>query len=849
MATSHAPHEGRQSNGNGFPRRAYTVLGFAEDQPPKTFYELLRVPPDSVEVEMARAITEAKEKVAMAEKDPSVPRDWITKLRQKIQEADCLLDPAQREKYDRKIAQKNAASAVSRQVQHAQESFADVVPSALPLRRPSPEGWMSSMKRKVKKHPWISMAAAGVVGAVSTLFAASKLNEGQSEQQTAASMEQALPENAPEITKPTPATEPQQAQAVAPIAPAKESAPPTPKETVPAVIPAPVSEPPTPPAPEKEERPAPEAPPQAKIAAATPAPVEGQPATRDAVPSDEEQEQIGALMKKNRSIVGKSPEQLIDEVRQSAAQRQAEPIDKDKEGQAAAARYFWLRTALEKAIAAHDLDTALRVLRLQWELFNEEQAIGREEAMAVMKVAKTPNRDVEKVMGYVYHVTRELCEADDFLAAKKFLATLQTAPSANHQLTLALSKHVTKLETAFRRQQVAEHLARLEHYPDDEKANRAVGEYRCFDLGDWTKAEHLRKSGNPDYQDLAQRIDQRATLTAEELQQLAKELADWKPQRPGLLAIAAQCCELGATKTHDLALKAGFEQLRRAISTEHRDILPMMSPAPVTDAQGFPKLTLPTAETVLPPGAVRLLAGSPADLLRRRHMVRTGVNVLEQNGATVLDCYSDNSGWVSFAHFQVPEEALNIVKSGKPFLYSVTFSRTSNHRRADAVQGSTAFLLPLPPALGGQKMAPRHIGVQWDNNTHTTWLARGIYRSGIDPATPYFFHLGDRPPVSQFDHDAPLIREDGRVYVSQALVQTNGKNIRVDATLAERGLNKVLRSAFFVGPMDTDASKFLLREGNMDPPAKPVVGFGAGGGAMTVLDAFIAPVTPQRQRK
>lgn len=697
---------------------------------------------------------------------------------------------------------------VSAEQLEAHDALANVLPDSL-NRRTRPRTRVLTILAK----KWPLTIGAGVVGAAAALFGLAKKEAG--DPAASASVERALPSDAPELSPPPVSTE------TAPAAPAE------PVAVVPAVpppVPAPekTAPPPAPKAAEPEEAPAPpvktpDKEPQEEPAVQSPAVPARSPA-----PSKDEVEQYADLEQKSPTLAQKTADQLIEEARQSP----------DKTVQ-----WVWLRVALAKACAANDLDAAMRVLAERQKLFDEDAAVLRAKAQAVLEVAGNPKADAGAVMTHVYRLIDQLCD-DDPALARTLLNQLQRTPSVNKPQVASILLYVQKLGTTSRRIGLDEQRAALEQDPEDPKANRVVGEYECLERGNWSHAHQLQKSGDAALAALADRVANRNELSAQELLQLAKDLAGRKPSRPGAQGMAVECCDLGKTKTNDPALVARLNDLKLEIVRGHGAILPLVQHTQTAD--GAPPPVIDTAAPL--PASVPLLAGSPAEMGKRMVTVRDRCVVAEQNGALTLTSVSGHHTWISFAHIPLSPDALALVQSGKPYVFTATFSRTADGRTdLGQKQGGSAFLVPLPNG--------RHISVVLDNNTHQQWHEKGRYRSGISPDVPYFFLPDAKPNPSHFDHQLPLVQEDGREYTCRVAVTMQGNRIAVEGTLIEKGKGTVVATFSFVGPATVDSASYFLKEGNGKPPAVPVFGFGGGGGTLHVRNAALAPVPKAPPRR
>ncbi len=842
MATDSFTPEGMPHpvHGNGLP--VHTEKTPLPGKKLPDYYGFLKLPVTASEQEIAAAILEKRKRLKSYQKEdlPEETRTQVQRTLQFLDNADAtLLDPNRRSDHDIEWAARHDAMHTERVGNGSSDThdvLADIVPQAVTRRHQKKPGFLASLGEKWKQHRGIGMAAAGVVGAAAALFSFSKPQETQTEQAQAPEA-RTLPKDAPELaTRSGPVPKSTESVAAETAAPAGDPPPPKPEIATPTPMPAPKAEttpnlasPPTaaPVHAQEEKKPA-------IVAEITPALVEQRTsgsagsktaAQRSPAPTREDMEQYADLEEKSPTLAHKSTTDLIKEARQSANRT---------------VQWVWLRIAFRKACATNDLDGAMRVLETRQELFDEDIAVRRAKAQAVWEVAGNPNADAAVVMRHAYHVTDQLCDEDQALA-RSFLAQLQKRPAINRQQVVAMTQYVQKLGTAHRRLAIDKQRATLDEHPDDPQANRAVGEYECFERGHWSQVGHLQKSGDRTLQELAGRVEGLDTLSAEALCGLAKDMAGRKPTRPGALALAVECCDLGKGKTKDPALTTRFDDLRLVIIREHKAILPLVQHPRATDmemSQSIP--TLP--DTVSLPGAVSLLSGTPEELLKRSSIVRPEWRITMQDGKPVLTSVSGHHTWISFIHVPLSPESLALVRSGHPYVFTAMFSRTSNGRTprespGNAQQGGSAFLVPLPNG--------RHICVIWDSNTDARWHEKGRYRSGVVSTKAGFFTSeSSRPTTWHFDHARPIVQEDGRQYVCRVIVASKGNQIRVDGTLIEHGKETTIASTSFVAPMDVDSAPYYLREGTGQPPKVPVVGFGGGGGTMRINDVTLAPAPP-----
>ncbi|MDD4286892.1 MAG: hypothetical protein PHN33_00900 [Candidatus Peribacteraceae bacterium] len=840
MNSTHSRQEGdvrhEHGNGNGHDLNAGLVrkwLNIPANHQIITCYELLGITPQKAEVPQRVNDVELDQLALLTPYlQDERTRDDAERIALELEKAkELLVDEKRRLKYNRTIFAKHPELAALYAAEETYAAAIQCLPQTICPRQSRSTSVLSGIAAWTRKSPAITVAAAGTLTLLAGIFAMRRQSTFDAE--TSVAVEKKLPDDAPELNRvpvaPDPAPVQKKIESPKSSVPVRANAPeaditvvpppsipvaPLPSEKIPAP-------PPTPSATPTPEKPVEEAPIQQEK---TP--------ERKPVPSAEELEKYSDLLKS--PTLAKFPVQDI--------------VEQAQKSRDAAQQSTLLRIAMQKARAAHDLDGAMSVLHAKQEIFDDDPAILQDKIAVILEAAELEDRDVAKVMLHVYHVTHELCDSDDLPAAKRFLSKLQSRSSSkqnrsstNRQQLAAMVKFVSRLEATYKRLNVEDHLQTPEEFPDDPKANGVLGEYRCLEQGDWSRTEYLRKSDNPDLKALADRVDRLSALPAEELLQFAKDLRDRQPTKPGLLALAVECCDLGIRKAVEPIMVTRLKDLRLTVIREHGLILPLVQhPATLDTQKGISGTDfLPAPETAPLPGAVPLLTGNLESFRKRSRIVRDVCEISQRNGALELKCGSPYNEWVSLIHIPANPEALAIVKSGKPYVFTVTFSRTKGARTNEKLpQGGTGFLIPLP--------TKKHMSVLWDGNMHKDWWGKNMLRSGIYPETPYFWSREKKSPA-HFDHQKPLIKEDGREYICQVSVRSDGRQICIDAILAENGRSQAIASVSFVAPMDTDSSTYLLREGKNPLPIEPVVGFGAGGGTMKAYDATLAPLPPQRR--
>jgi hypothetical protein len=348
--------------------------------------------------------------------------------------------------------------------------------------------------------------------------------------------------------------------APAPAAPATAQAPDLPPSVVPEKVepapapkvnpPAKQKEPPAAPAPvvpkpaEPKPEPAPAVPAPAAVVPAVkpvePAPVAAPAAKKvnggkKALPSVEKRNQILADLQTDPAFGGEVAAQKLLEAGKN---------EKDPERQ-----WCLLCESLRRAREARDIDTAFQVLH-EMRSFAVDPAVLAQQRVDTAKgvLARGAKAD-EKAQGapYVLSLMREAIDRDDYEAAARIgneLGNLlpRTAPQREEVKTLqATAKRLggTYDQTEGAREALAAN-------PDDPAACQRMGEFYCYAKGDWRRGlPLLAKSANEDLRDLAVRTAA-APTDAKTLLEIGKQWAAMgrgatNSHRTGMLQMAASC--------------------------------------------------------------------------------------------------------------------------------------------------------------------------------------------------------------------------------------------------------------------------------------------------------------------
>ncbi|ALM09470.1 MAG TPA: hypothetical protein DEB30_05605 [Candidatus Peribacter riflensis] len=834
---SHRHEHGPNGNGNGKSLHSKHVREWLGIEGSLNYYSLLGITPADADIpeRVHDAATDRIVQLSALLHEENPDHDEAKSITDAIEKVDkCLSDPERRKRYNQSLFAQHPELVAFYQTHTTRSAVAQNLPEhTVEQKKP-----LQRIAAWVKKNPLVTGISAAVLAGSGALFMATRPHETAKQSDVSAAVAH-MPESEtlPPATIEKPAKAPDSTPPIAtPVAvnvpsPVAAAPAPEPKPEKPAETPAEpvaVASLPTPATvPAKPEiapaSPAPAQPAEAKTS------VEQNPAARLPMPTAEELAPFKDLHK-SPTLAELSAREILEQARASRD---------------AAEQCALYRVAEQRARAKGDLDGAMAALREMREVFDDDEVILAEAASVVRDAAGQKNGNVALVMQHAQTVTRDLCDGANFEEAKRFLSRLQGRPSTSKQQLTEATRFVAKLEATYIRQNIAGHLETLEQTPGDPAANRAVGEFSCFERGDWSAAQtaYLRKSDDTALSDLATRADRRAMLSAEELLEFAQELLTAYPAKPGVAALALECCDIGKQKVAGPAVVTRLKDLRLTILQKHGAVLPLaLHITPQEGQTGQSTLPVTSIETVDLPGSVNLLSGSPADLMQRSNVLRPAWQVSEVNGAPVLEGKSGHHSWISFIHVPLTKEAQEILRSGKPYTFSFTFSRTEAGRTPDngSQQGGAAFLVPLPTG--------RHVGLLWDGNMNADFAKRGMYRSGIYASGSDLFDQRAGNAPFRLHRTQPLIQEDGREYVCQGTITPEGPQVRIVANLIEKARNTVLASATLVAPSTIDSNPYLTKEKDSPPLAGPAVGFGGAGGTMTVRGATLAPLHQRKSR-
>lgn len=819
MATAHSAeaygHHGHDGNGlNGHAQETREWLGIPKEHTVITCYSLLGITAD--EANNPQRLNDA-ELDRLAILAPHLQEERTRAIAEAIAKAigqakELLSDPARRAKYDKAILVKHPELTTALRASTTHDAVATTVPAVV-VAESDPSPW--KRKRSSKYGDWRIHAGivVGVTAAAAGVLSLLRSNTNSSPPVTPANAKLTLPEDAPELAQvppvsPTPVPPAADGQTLRP--PVAPSAPPTPavvQPPKPAKKPEPLAAAPapaTPPVPPEE----PDASDQTPIA------------KRLSVPADP----IDPDLLRSPKFEKETVESLIAKSRQA----------KDAKDQ-----WFLLQIALQKA-EGH-LDRIAEVIREIQSRFDANQQSNNIWVKAVLNAARQKS-NVVHVMPHAAQVAWSLCADGRFDDAATFLTMLQSRPGAEKKGCLDLRRTVDQVKQAHA---------------------QGTDAFACLVLGDWSDTGPLHDSEDGKLHSLGERLDGRDTLSSEQLLQLARDLVSARsPAAAGTVAVALELLSLADEKTDSHMLKAqigilqadladrpqsGFAPSVRGLALRPMPVQdPIAKQNPASGIQPQTAAIQPLDSRMLPTGGVTLFSGSPDALMGRSSVVRSSWKALERNGTTALECESGHHEWISFVHVPVSQEGLDIVQSGKPYVFSSVFTRSPKGRNQhNALQGGVAFLVPLP--------TKRHAAVLWDGNVHGDFAKRGLFRSGLcTNFEDIFQHQGFTSPPSTWRRQdtQPLIKEDGQEYLFHCTVQPQGPLIHITAHLCRKANNMPIASVSLPAPSTIDASPYYLKEGkNGVPPVHPVIGFGGGGGTVTFVDAFIAPMPQKKDRQ
>lgn len=838
----HHGHGNGHGNGNGNSIEGISlehVRLWLHFDGPVTCYSLLGITPQEAENKSCVQDAELERLVALApylQGDDNSLRTEAKLIAAKIKEArEHLEDPTWRSAYNKWLFRKHPELVTQYQADVTREAVARQLPDEAVTIRKRAAAPLIRMKEWMQRHPTLTKIASISAGSAALVAGLVIVRPGSDAPSTKnrATAKTVLPPDAPELAH-RPVTPPQRETVPETPAPEPKPLPPAPKPAEPVI---PVSPSPAAPA---EEAPAP----------VTPAPASKPVPPVEAVPVAVPLEEL-----KRRPLPPIHEKEISKLMQGPAMQKETATtlLEKARNANNDEDRITLLTLAKLKACSSNDLTAVDTILKEMERLFDADDYLLNERAIAAGNAAADPRAEVALVMRHAFDVTRAYCDRRAFKNVVTFLLKLQNQPSVNRQQIKEALVYVRRLEGVFNRLKVEEHLATLEQSPDHPAANQALGEFFCRERGDWSpgRTTLLQQSGNPQLRQLGERADLRTTLTAQELLAFAEGLLkgeknDKPKETLGEAALALQCCQLGLQKNPSAVVRMGLNNLSIRLGIRHGAALSL------THQPGDHPPTIVDSAPL--PGSVNLLGEKPDVLMKRSRIVRPVWKMTEVDGQTVPEGKSGHLSWVSTLHLPLSEEARQIVLSGKPYTVLFEFSRNPSGRPEGEQQGATAFLYPLPTG--------RHGAVLLDGSMDQDFVRRtGMVRSGYYTGKRYHFEL-QRPPHSfgnqvprrgnklgpEFiDHPTQVIIEDGRRYIGRCAVWMEGPFVHTVIEISEKGRDTTPLVFDLIAPATVDACDYLLHEGKDPLPTGPVVGIGAGGGSISIHSAQIAPLPPPRK--
>ncbi|MFH1444047.1 MAG: hypothetical protein ABIG34_01500 [Candidatus Peregrinibacteria bacterium] len=830
MATIDRPTDGARKHpehGNGFdPYLKW--FNIPKDHRPCSYYELLGVPPSADEKEIASAIHLRRDQLQQ-ELQGEHARTARHILKELQEAEDCLLRPDtdNRAQYDQKLSRLDSEH-IAHETTSTHDALANVTPTVMQRFGTSYRKVLSTMRSEFKRRPVIAATITGVAAGAAGVFYAITSNDSPDEKKPRAAAQKKLPADAPELQQPLPSSIPSSVPPEETVLDEPSETPEEPLEPPPLFRPDAPAEPA--PDPLVEREPVVLVTPAILELTEEPTPIEPTPPKRRAAPTDKEMEPYSELLQ-SPTLHKQSIEDLLVQV-----QRSEKPIE----------QWILLQIALEKARGENNLDDVMNVLAEMQRLFDVDDMVMEQSATAVQNAAQQKGGNVEQVMTHSSGIARGLCAQDDFAGAKRFLASLRSRPSANAKECADMLRVVSQLQKTYDAQGIAGHQQALAENPDDSEANQAVGAYRCLEQGDWSFSTALQTQKGSALGNLAARVDQRDTLPATDLHQLAQDLVSADMAGPGAVAMAVHCLELAEPKAGSAIITARIKDMKRNLLRDHAATLtffrgaPLHPPAEVAQAQtGAPdvRVDVPGA---LPPGAVNLLGEDVKELIKKGFIVRDRWQAANEGDTQLLQGTSGTQSWVASLNLPLSPESQKIVQSGQ---YSMrwVFKRTPDGRWNDALQGATAFAIPLP---NGQSLS-----LYWDANMDPKNLP-SAYRSGFDiHGTPFFGPRRDAPAFT--DHARPVVSEDGLEYVCQVAVRSMPGGYAISAQVAGRNDTKPIAQFNVTAPQTVKSDAYLFEQQGKRMPANQGApwGVGVGGGTIQVREAQILPLQPNRQAR
>jgi hypothetical protein len=168
-------------------------------------------------------------------------------------------------------------------------------------------------------------------------------------------------------------------------------------------------------------------------------------------------------------------------------------------------RFVLLAAAIDAAVEGGTLPIAFAAADTMGAAFQVDPLAVKAEKVAKMNPKVGSDSAAENVAAGL-DVADRLSAADDYAGAARLLASLQPLAAADGQLRAQVQQGMRALTaTRVAREQVAKHLDKLKITPDDPAANLAVGQFLCFNKGDWAAGlQNLSRGSDPKLKRLAE---------------------------------------------------------------------------------------------------------------------------------------------------------------------------------------------------------------------------------------------------------------------------------------------------------------------------------------------------------
>ncbi len=432
----------------------------------------------------------------------------------------CLLNPAKRAEYDRKLKQIVAAKGSDN------EEMRDGTSAEVVFLEFAPRSALSSMPRASRWHsrwqlPLILGGASVLLITAMAFWMRENVGDTSSEHVRASLPSRdstALTKPAPTDTPPKSATSKEPVKSSPPAKPASDQGkkPEKPQE-------APTKQPPSEPIPKK---PVPPVKPTEPKETPSPEPAAGP--KQLAVPSEAEQQAAEA---KIREIFGrelaaaKTADQKLDLAAKLSKQGHATADDP-------AVRYVLLRMAGEWTAGAGELGEALDIVDQMRDGYDMD-ALGMKadllaKAVEANRAAGKGESHVGATIDAAMTIVDEAVAADEFETASRAgrLAVATARAAKDTQLTRDMTTRLREADRLkLKYSTVKKAIDSLAVNPADADANLALGQWRCFTKGDWAKGLPLLRKGSD--ANLAKLAEQDLTQPKEAADQIALADAWW----------------------------------------------------------------------------------------------------------------------------------------------------------------------------------------------------------------------------------------------------------------------------------------------------------------------------------